>query len=385
VRQSPWAFTMQGVGAVAGSLVLITLIYFAEQSSTDCGATCSNSEGSVTVALDGIWRSFYFIALLQVLCLFVYTPLLATEAENFSQVQMRQERRSGSVSTWRILWFYGPRLMGTAGNWFLWDIGFYGLKLYSGPIFQAINPGGSLFVNNGLILLQGCINLVGYYGAAALIDKKPIGRVRLQMFSFLVMSALFFATGYIFNDGSMAAIFVLFYLASFFGQLGANVTTYVMAAESYPAELRSTLHGLSAFSGKGGALIATIVFGYVSTQVIFFICAGTCIVAFFFTLIFSNDYTHVSSSEHDAQLELFLEGRPEAYMGKLNKPEHLSNYEVWTGRHGKYDPDFVSNLINEYHSTGEYDKPKLDVTASVLQAGGVAKKSFVHSVGFVDN
>ena len=47
----------------------------------------------------------------------------------------------------------------------------------------------------------------------------------------------------------MAAIFALFYLASFFGQLGVNVTTYVMAAESYPAELRSTLHGLSAFSG----------------------------------------------------------------------------------------------------------------------------------------
>ena len=54
-RQSPWAFTVQGVGAVAGSLVLIALICFAEQSSTDCDATCSNSEGSVTVAPDSIW------------------------------------------------------------------------------------------------------------------------------------------------------------------------------------------------------------------------------------------------------------------------------------------------------------------------------------------
>ena len=125
-------------------------------------------------------------------------------------------------------------------------------------------------------------------------------------------------------------------------------------------------------------MIATIVFGYVSTQVIFFIFAGTCIVAFFFTLIFSIAYSHVSSSEHDAQLELLLEGRPEAYMGKLNKPEHLSNYEMWTGRHGKYDPDFVYNLVKEYHSTGEYHEPKLDVTASVIQAGGVARQSFAH-------
>ena len=112
------AFTMQGVGSVAGSLVLIALIYFAQQSNTDCNAPGSNSEGSVTVALDGVWRSFYFIGLLQVLCLFVERSLLATESDDFSRVQRRQERRSGSVSTWRILWFYGPRLMGTAGNWY---------------------------------------------------------------------------------------------------------------------------------------------------------------------------------------------------------------------------------------------------------------------------
>ncbi len=28
-------------------------------------------------------------------------------------------------------------------------------------------------------------------------------------------------------------------------------------------------------------------------------------------------------------------------MGKLNNPRHLSYYELWTGRHGNYDPDFV--------------------------------------------
>jgi hypothetical protein len=34
-------------------------------------------------------------------------------------------------------------VVGTGGNWFLWDVAFYGLKLYSGPIFKAINPGGA--------------------------------------------------------------------------------------------------------------------------------------------------------------------------------------------------------------------------------------------------
>ena len=111
------AFTMQGVGAVVGSLILIALIYFAQQSNFDCDASESNSEGSVAVALDGVWRTFYFIGLLQVMCLFVGRSLLATESDDFSRVLRRQKRRSASVSTWRILWFYWPRLIGTAGNW----------------------------------------------------------------------------------------------------------------------------------------------------------------------------------------------------------------------------------------------------------------------------
>lgn len=60
------------------------------------------------------------------------------------------------------------------------------------------------------------------------------------------------------------------------------------------------------------------------------------------------DLTHVSLSEHDAQLELFLEGQPEKYMGRLNKDEHLSNYERWTKRHGSYDPFWASNLAARY-------------------------------------
>jgi hypothetical protein len=111
------AFSMQGIGSVAGSLVLLALIYFGQQSNTVCDMMGSNSEGSVPMALDGVWRSFYFIGLLQVLCLFVERTLLATESEDFSQVQRRQQRRNSSVSTWRLIWFYGPRLVGTAGNW----------------------------------------------------------------------------------------------------------------------------------------------------------------------------------------------------------------------------------------------------------------------------
>lgn len=189
------------------------------------------------------------------------------------------------------------------------------------------------------------------------------------MFSFLVTSLFFFVTGFTFKNGNTWLILVFFYAASFFGCV-ANATTFVMAGESYPAELRNTLHGISAFSGKCGALLATIIFGYVATSIIFFICSGTCFIGFFVTLLFSNDYTHVSLSEHDAQLELFMEGIPEAYMGRLNMPCHLSYYELWTGHHGKYDPDFVYKLPEKF---GFHENPRFDVTRSVIAAGKISK------------
>lgn len=133
-----------------------------------------------------------------------------------------------------------------------------------------------------------------------------------------------------------------------------------MAAETYPTELRSTCHGISAFAGKLGALFATVAFSYVSTTWIFFISGMTCLVALVMTWIFSVDLTHVSLSEHDAQLELLLEGRPDKYKGQLNYYEHLSNYEIWTGRHGDFDKLWAYKLVAE----------ELDLRESVEENGG---------------
>jgi len=88
----------------------------------------------------------------------------------------------------------------------------------------------------------------------------------------------------------------LFMLLASFRKVGAHVTVYVMAAEAFPGELRGALCGLSSFSEKCGALFATIVFSYNTTDVIFYIFAGSCVIVFFFNILFSDDYTHVSLS-----------------------------------------------------------------------------------------
>ena len=98
---------------------------------------------------------------------------------------------------------------------------------------------------------------------------------------------------------------------------------------------------------------ATIVFGMIEdVSVIFWICAGVSIVGSVFTVIFSCDLTKVSLVEHDAQLELFMDGRLDEYKGLLNAPQHLSNYELWVGRHGEYDPHWANKFVVEEEKSG---------------------------------
>lgn len=62
------------------------------------------------------------------------------------------------------------------------------------------------------------------------------------------------------KPGHRPALFVIFYaLLFFFSNFGPNTTTFVIPGEVFPTKYRSTAHGLSAASGKAGALIG--VFG----------------------------------------------------------------------------------------------------------------------------
>ena len=65
------------------------------------------------------------------------------------------------------------------------------------------------------------------------------------------------------------------------------------------------------------------------------------------TFVFSIDMTHVTLSEHGAQLELLLQCHLEAYKGLLNHPKHLSNWEFLMGCHGKYKEGWALKLVEE--------------------------------------
>ncbi|KAJ7264541.1 inorganic phosphate transporter [Mycena haematopus] len=183
-----------------------------------------------------------------------------------------------------FLAFFGRRenflmLFGTAYSWLAIDVAFYTLSLNSSIIFEAINFGGSANVydslynicKGNLILSLGGL-IPGYWVCFLFIET--LGRKRIQLMGFAVLTVLFVIMASSFkaliHDGGTAAdgkvpaktiIFVfLFCLANFFQNFGPNTTTFLIPGEIFPTRYRATAHGISAATGKLGAIVAQVIF-----------------------------------------------------------------------------------------------------------------------------
>jgi len=174
-------------------------------------------------------------------------------------------------------WKNGKVLLGTAYSWFALDIAFYGLGLNSSIVLTAIGFGttpakgsGSLGIYQGLhnisvgniILAVGGL-IPGYWVSFLFIDSW--GRKPIQLMGFTVLTALFIVMGFgyhalIKTHNGSKWFTVLYCLANFFQNFGPNVTTFVIPGEVFPTRYRSTAHGISAASGKFGAVVAQVGF-----------------------------------------------------------------------------------------------------------------------------
>lgn len=169
-------------------------------------------------------------------------------------------------------------LFGTAYTWFALDIAFYGLGLNSARILSVIGFGGSSdkslskqvnawrSVHNSsvgnLILSVGGL-IPGYYFTMAFIDSW--GRRPIQIMGFGLLTVIFICMGFAYDkmmassSGQKAFVF-LYCMANFFQNFGPNSTTFVVPGEAFPTRYRSTAHGISAASGKLGAIVAQVGF-----------------------------------------------------------------------------------------------------------------------------
>lgn len=150
--------------------------------------------------------------------------------------------------------------------WFLMDISYYGIALFTPSILNALGLSGSgdlLHSASTLIKSTLYVNIFVMLGAFAsifVIDK--IDSVKLQkigfLFSFLglfIISMSFFVRN---NTLNLIFGFLGFILFNFFINFGPGITTYLLPAQLYPTEIRATGHGFAAGSAKIGAFLGTV-------------------------------------------------------------------------------------------------------------------------------
>jgi PHS family inorganic phosphate transporter-like MFS transporter len=165
-------------------------------------------------------------------------------------------------------WRHFKVLLACSVCWFCLDVGFYGVNLNNSVILKAIGfassgtPYEQLFKNatgNVLIALVG--TMPGYWVTVFTVDH--IGRKPIQLIGFAVVGVIFLLLGILYRiilDASVVLFVIMFTVAMFFKNFGPNATTFIYPTEVFPTRYRSTAHGISAASGKLGAVVAQVGF-----------------------------------------------------------------------------------------------------------------------------
>eukprot|EP00929_Paragymnodinium_shiwhaense_P018390 TRINITY_DN12892_c0_g1_i3.p1 TRINITY_DN12892_c0_g1~~TRINITY_DN12892_c0_g1_i3.p1 ORF type:complete len:496 (-),score=78.13 TRINITY_DN12892_c0_g1_i3:759-2246(-) len=160
-------------------------------------------------------------------------------------------------------------LIGTAGSWFIYDVAYYGTTVFTPSILQEICLTGtkvgstcdeSLLQNSMESFIVVCMGIPACLLSIWMIPKT--GSRCQNISGFLVEAVLFAALAVVYTMDSTQTqlLFVIFCALTASLCYGPNVGTYVLPAICFPAEIRSTCHGLSATGGKLGAVFGAVLF-----------------------------------------------------------------------------------------------------------------------------
>jgi PHS family inorganic phosphate transporter-like MFS transporter len=300
-------FSMQGAGQFAAAIVALIVTVAFRSSFT--AAMISQCDTNCQMAADRSWRIIIGAGALPAIFALYYritipeTPRYTFdvaqdiekadadikafkdgEAEGRPDSLLRERSKiisSSSLAQPRASWadFFdyfgkwknGSLLFATMASWFFLDLAFYGLGLNNTVVLQAIGYGsstsiyGSLFntaLGNLIIVCAG--SLPGYWLSIAFMDT--IGRRWIQIGGFAILTFLFCVIGFAYESLSEGSLLALYILAQLFFNFGPNATTFIIPGECFPTRYRSTCHGLSAASGKVGAIIAQVLAAILLTK-----------------------------------------------------------------------------------------------------------------------
>ncbi|KAM7253760.1 hypothetical protein ACFE04_031442 [Oxalis oulophora] len=296
-------FAMQGFGILAGGVFAIIMAAVFEASFPSPAYQVDPILSTVPQA-DYIWRIILMAGALPAALTYYwrmkmpetarYTALVAKNAEQAAadmskvlQVDIEAEHRkveqlsrdksqAYGLFSKEFLHRHGLHLLGTTSTWFLLDIAFYSQNLFQKDIFSAIGWIPAAQTMNALeevykiaraqTLIAIFSTVPGYWFTVALIDR--MGRFSIQLMGFIFMTIFMFALALPYHHWTLKenriGFVVLYSLTFFFANFGPNATTFVVPAEIFPARFRSTCHGISAASGKLGAIVGAFGFLYLA-------------------------------------------------------------------------------------------------------------------------
>ena len=302
-------FAMQGLGQLGAALVaFIATVGFKDQLSNG-NPTLDNCTGVCKESVDKIWRIVVGFGAVPA-CIALYYRLTIPEtprytfdisrdiekgtadSEAFLNSQSggtvdelrRLETRAATEANYSVpkpswsdfisfysQWRFAKILIGTAGSWLVLDVAFYGLGLNNAVVLAAIGYTKekhvylqlyNTTVGNLILICAGAVP--GYWFTVATVDI--VGRKPIQFMGFFLLTVLFFVIGFAFHHLNSNSLLGLYILCQFFFNFGPNSTTFIVPGECFPTRYRSTSHGISAASGKIGAIIAQTLIGPLRTR-----------------------------------------------------------------------------------------------------------------------
>ncbi|CAA7045462.1 unnamed protein product [Microthlaspi erraticum] len=291
-------FAMQGFGILAASGVSIGVSALFERYFPSKPYMLDQAHSTVPEA-DYVWRIILILGAVPALLTYYwrvkmpetarYTALISKNAEQAASdmskvlhVDIEASSATNDIASVssdefglfskKFLQRHGLHLLATTTTWFLLDIAFYSQNLFQKDIFTTIGwlpPAKSMNAIQELFIIARaqfyialCGTVPGYWFTVGLIDR--IGRFKIQIMGFFFMTVCLVGLALPYHHWTLPhnriGFVVLYSLTFFFCNFGPNATTFIVPAEIFPARLRATCHGISAASGKAGAMVGS--FGF---------------------------------------------------------------------------------------------------------------------------
>uniref|UniRef100_A0A2P2K5F0 Uncharacterized protein MANES_03G164700 n=1 Tax=Rhizophora mucronata TaxID=61149 RepID=A0A2P2K5F0_RHIMU len=294
-------FAMQGFGILSGGIVAL-IVSAAFNNANNAPPYNVDKAGSLIPQADYVWRIILMFGALPAALTYYwrmkmpetarYTALIAKNAKkaaadmskvlqvDLTAVEEKEEKihedksKSYGLFSREFAKRHGLHLVGTTTTWFLLDIAFYSQNLFQKDIFSAIKwipPAEEMNaiyevyrIGRAQTLIALCSTVPGYWFTVVLIEY--MGRFAIQLMGFFFMTVFMFALAIPYHHWTLKpnriGFVVMYSLTFFFANFGPNATTFIVPAEVFPARLRSTCHGISAASGKAGAIVGAFGFLY---------------------------------------------------------------------------------------------------------------------------